>query len=135
MLSNSDLKDSNNVRYVLKTPLEGAKQWYVPRDLGMSFGRSGTLNAPRNDVEAYEQSGFIRGMANGKVLFDYKGRHMALFENITPADVRWICQRLDRLTDRQWQEAFRAAGYEREVANRFIRKLKQKVAEGLALKG
>ena len=56
-------------------------------------------------------------------------------ENITPADVRWICQRLDRLTDRQWQEAFRAAGYEREVADRFIRKVKQKVAEGLALKG
>jgi hypothetical protein len=135
MLGNSDLKDSNNALYVLKTPLEGAKQWYVPRDLGMTFGRSGTLNAPRNDVEAYETSPFIRGLANGKVQFDYKGRHMPLFENITPADVRWICERLGRLTDRQWQDAFRAAGYEREIADRFIRKLKQKVAEGLALKG
>lgn len=135
MLGNSDLKDSNNALYVLKTPLEGAKQWYVPRDLGMSFGRSGTLNSPRNDVEAFEATGFIRGLADGKVQFDYKGRHMALFDNITPADVRWICERLNRLTDRQLQDAFRAAGYEREIADRFIRKLKQKVAEGLALKG
>ncbi len=135
MLGNSDLKDSNNALYVLKSPLEGARKWYVARDLGQTFGQSGTLNAPRNDVEAFEASPFIRGIANGKVQFDYKGRHLALFENITPADVRWICERLNRLTDRQWQDAFRAAGYEREIADRFIRRLKQKVAEGLALKG
>jgi hypothetical protein len=135
MLGNSDLKDSNNALYVLKTPFEGAKQWYVARDLGQSFGRSGTLNAPRNDVVAFEASGFIRGLADGKVQFDHKGRHMPLFDNIAPADVRWICDRLNRLTDRQLQDAFRAAGYEREIADRFIKKLKQKVAEGLALKG
>ncbi|HYN06021.1 MAG TPA: hypothetical protein VES67_01400 [Vicinamibacterales bacterium] len=135
MLGNSDLKDANNALYTLKTPLEGARQWYVARDLGQTFGRSGTLNAPRNDVQAFETSPFIRGLANGKVQFDYKGRHLALFENITAADVRWICERLNRLTDRQWQDAFRAAGYERDVADRFIKRLKAKVAEGLALKG
>ena len=60
---------------------------------------------------------------------------MPLFDNITPADVRWLCDRLNRLTDRQLQDAFRAGGYEREIADRFIKKLKQKAAEGLALKG
>jgi hypothetical protein len=135
ILGNSDLKDSNNALYQLKVPLEGAKQWYVARDLGQSFGRSGTMNAPRNDVEAFESTAFIRGIADGKVQFDYKGRHMPLFDNITPADVRWICDRLNRLTDRQLQEAFRAGGYEREIADRFIKKLRQKAAEGLALKG
>jgi hypothetical protein len=133
IIGNSDLKDSNNALYALRTPLEGARRWFVTRDVGHSFGRSGTMNAARNDVEAFEASGFIRGVAGGKVQFDYGGRHMQLFEHITPADVRWLCERLDRLSERQWQDAFRAAAYEPDVANRFIRKLKQKVAEGLAL--
>jgi hypothetical protein len=135
MLGNSDLKDSNNVLYTLKEPLEGAKQWYVARDLGATLGRTGTMNPPRNDVEAFERTPFILGVANGKVQFDYRGRHRALFDNITTADVRWLCEQLNRLTDKQWQDAFRAAGYERDIADRFIRRLKEKVAEGLALKG
>lgn len=134
IIGNSDLKDSNNARYALKTPMEGARQWYVTRDLGHSFGRSGTLNAARNDIDAFEASGFIRGLAGGKVQFDYHGRHMKLFDDITPADVRWICERLNRLSDQQWRDAFRAASYEPDIANRFITKIKQKVAEGLALK-
>jgi hypothetical protein len=37
------------------------------------------------------------------------------------------------LTDQQWQDAFRAGGYAPELANRFIRRFKQKIDEGLAL--
>ena len=66
--------------------------------------------------------------------FDYRGRHKALFDDITPADVRWICERLQRLTDSRWKDAFRAGGYPRAIADRFIRRMKQKIAEGLALK-
>ena len=51
-----------------------------------------------------------------------------------PADVRWICTQLDRLTDAQWQDAFRAGGYPGPIADRFIARLKQKIHEGLALK-
>ena len=50
-----------------------------------------------------------------------------------PSDVRWICGQLAALTDQQWHDAFRAGGFDDEVANRFIRRLKQKIAEGLAL--
>jgi hypothetical protein len=135
MLGNSDLKDSNNALYTLSAPLEGARQWYVARDLGHTFGRTGTMNPPRNDIEAFETTPFIRGLADGKVQFEYRGRHATLFEHITPADVRWICDRLNRLTDQQWQDAFRAGGYEREIADRFIRRLKQRIGEGLTLKG
>ena len=71
---------------------------------------------------------------NGRVKLDWRGRHDALLENIAVEDVRWICRRLDRLTDRQWNDAFRAGGYEKLIADRFIRRLKQKIAEGLALK-
>jgi hypothetical protein len=47
--------------------------------------------------------------------------------------VKWICRRLQALTDAQWQDAFRAGGYAPELANRFIRRMKQKIDEGLAL--
>ena len=49
--------------------------------------------------------------------------------------MRWICGRLQRLSDAQWRDAFRAGGYPPDDAERFIRRLKQKIAEGLALKG
>jgi hypothetical protein len=133
MLGNSDLKDDQNRMYELDEPFEQTKQWYVARDLGQSFGRTGTLEAPRGDVEVFEQTPFIKGVVNGKVQFEYSGRHAVLFENITPRDVRWICTQLDALTDAQLESAFRAGGYDAPTSARFIRRLKQKIAEGLAL--
>ena len=134
MLGNSDLKDEQNVIYELDKPLEGATRWYVARDLGQTFGRTGVLSAPRGDIEVFEATPFIRGVEKGRVRFDYRGRHKALFKNITPADVRWLCEHLNKLSDDQWQDAFRAGGFAEPVAARFIRRMKQKIGEGLALK-
>ena len=134
MLGNSDLKDEQNVLYELDREHEGARVWYVARDLGQTFGRTGLIDAPRGDIDVFEQTPFILGVENGRVRLEYSGRHEALFEHIRPADVRWICQRLDDLTDEQWQDAFRAGGIDTPEADRFIRRMKQKIAEGLALK-
>jgi hypothetical protein len=133
MLGNSDLKDAQNVIYTLKEPLEGASRWYVARDLGQSLGRTGVLDAPRGDVKVFEQTPFIKGMSGQYVRFEWRGRHGRLIDRMTPADVRWICEKLDRLSDTQWQDAFRAGGYAPEIANRFIRRFEQKIKEGLAL--
>ena len=134
MLGNSDLKDQQNALYKLKEPFEGAKQWYVARDLGQSFGRTGVVDAPRGDLGVFEQTPFITGVADGNVQFDYRGRHRVLFENITPADVRWICDAALPLTDEQWHDAFRAGGF-RETDRRSLHPpMKQKIDEGLALK-
>jgi hypothetical protein len=135
MLGNSDLKDENNALYALDEPVEGARRWYVTRDVGHTFGRMGLLGAPRGDIEVFELTPFIKGVKDGRVLLQLGGRHNRLFDDITPADVRWICGLLDRLTDEQWQDAFRAGGFDRPTADRFIRRMKQKIAEGLALKG
>jgi hypothetical protein len=132
MLGNSDLKDSNNSVYELASPLEGASRWYVARDLGHTFGRTGVLDAPRGDIDVFEQTPFIRSVQGNRVELHYLGRHKALFERVTREDVRWICTRLERLTDQQWADAFRAGGYEPGVAARFIRRMKAKVQEGLA---
>jgi hypothetical protein len=134
MLGNSDLKDEQNATYTLKEPVEGAQRWYVARDLGQTFGRTGAFDPPRGDPDIFDKTGFIRGVEGGYVKFDYSGRHKALFERITPADVRWICQRITALRDTQLQDAFRAAGYPKVTADRFIRRLRQKAAEGLQLK-
>jgi hypothetical protein len=134
MLGNSDLKDAQNVIYTLEEDHERARRWYVARDLGQTFGRTGVIDAPRGNPDVFEQTPFILGVENGRVRLDYRGRHKALFADIRPADVRWICERLDTLTDRQWQDAFRAGGIDRPLADRFIRRMKQKIAEGLALK-
>jgi hypothetical protein len=133
MLGNSDLKDDQNVVYHLKEPFEGAATWYVPRDVGQSFGRTGVIDAPRGDPKVFEETPFIKGMSGKYVRFDWHGRHAVLLEQIAPDDVHWICERLQRLTDRQWQDAFRAGGYAPSVADRFIRRFKQKIEEGLAV--
>jgi hypothetical protein len=133
MLGNSDLKDAQNVLYSLKEKFEGATRWYVARDLGQSFGRTGVLDAPRGDIDVFEDTPFIKGMAGNYVRFDYRGRHGKLVDRMTPEDVRWICEKLQRLTDKQWDDAFRAGGYNPQIADRYIKRFKQKIAEGMAV--
>jgi hypothetical protein len=134
MLGNSDLKAGNNMLYTLARPVEGAQRWYVARDLGHTFGRTGVIGAPRDDVDVFDRTPFITAVNDGIVTFEYRGLHGQLFENITVADVQWICSRLAKVSDKQWSDAFRAGGYAEPTAQRYIRRLKQKVAEGLALK-
>jgi hypothetical protein len=134
MLGNSDLKDSNNSRYELDRPFEGASRWYVVRDVGHTFGRAAWSGAPRGDIVVFEQTPFIRGVRGDRVLLEFHGKHVRLMDEIRVDDVLWICRRLSAFTDEQWEDAFRAGGFERENAARFIRRLKAKVAEGLALR-
>ena len=135
ILGNSNLKDDNNALYELEESFDGARRWYVARDLGHTFGRTGVIDAPRGDIDVFEETPFITGVANGRVTFDWRGRHDDLLRNIKPSDVRWVCSQLSKLSDRQLQDAFRAGGYGAETTGRFVRRLKQKIAEGLALKG
>ncbi len=86
-------------------------------------------------LDVFEKTPFITGVVNGRTSASTSAAGTTCsFDHITPADVRWICARLQRLTDAQWHDAFRAGGYAPEDADRFIRRLKQKIAEGLALK-
>ena len=139
IVNNWDLMDRNNVIYEFKEPVEGARRWYVVKDLGAALGKtSGTglveHQGSKNDVEDFEKQDYIRGVKGGRVEFDDAGmRHRELYQDITVADVRWISERLNRLSPEQWKDAFRAANYPDDVADRFIRKLKEKVAYGLSL--
>ena len=65
--------------------------------------------------------------------FAFKGRHQELLEGIRVSDVQWTCRRLQRLTDAQLTDAFRAGGFAPETTSRFVRRIREKVKEGLAL--
>jgi hypothetical protein len=135
LLNNWDLKPSQNRIYVVKAGnrTRGPARRYVVQDLGAALGKTGWPTGNRNDIEGFENQNLIKRVADGKVEFDYDARHTELFRDITPADVVWACRLFAQLTDRQWQDAFRAANYRPELSTRFIAKLKSKVQEGLAL--
>jgi hypothetical protein len=130
--NSADLKNENNTVYEVKRTHTDAQWWYTVRDLGSSLGATGRFNPKENDPDIFERHRFITGVTDGYVDFDYGAINKELVHHrITPDDVRWATRLLDRLTDRQWADAFRGGGYEPAVADRFIRRLRQKVAEGL----
>ena len=87
----------------------------------------------RNNLEDFEQQGFIKAVDGTRVEFDYGGIYQSVVDIVTVDDVVWTSRLLSRLTDEQWNAAFAAAGYPPDQAARFIAKLKSKIAEGLAL--
>jgi len=85
-------------------------------------------------VLAAANSRFINGVHHGFVDFSYHGWHQELLtERITPDDVRWMSERLAKLSDAQWRDAFRAGGFNPPIADRFVRRLKATIDEGRKL--
>ena len=133
LINNWDLKPSNN-RIVMVEGSKPAGRWFIAQDIGASFGKTGWPVGNRNSVEDYERQNFVVGVENGRVQFDYQARHRDLLEDITPEDVVWISQLFARITDRQLMDAFRAAGMPDGIGQRYVRKLKSKIQEGLSLR-
>ena len=130
MFDSSDLKNANNSLYEVRSPGSGPDRWYVVRDLGTALGETGKLAPRRGDPALFERQPFITGVENGFVKFFYHGWHQELFDRrIAPRDLRWASELLVRLTDSQWADAFRAGGYPPDIANRFIVRLQQKIAD------
>ena len=134
MVNSTDLKDDNNAIYVPDRPWDGASRWYLVRDLGAALGVTGKLFPRRNWLEGFEREGFIKGVRDdGSIDFHYDGRHQELLSLIRREDLRWAAQRLQRLTEAQWRDAFRAGNYREFMAERYIARIKQKIAEAAAV--
>jgi hypothetical protein len=145
ILNNWDLKTSNNKVYTIAARGKEPRRLYVVRDLGASLGKTtfpailqwtpfrAMAQGSRNDIDDFEQQGFVKGVEGQRVKFHYRGTNGALVETLTVDDVVWTCRMMARLSDRQWADAFRAAGYDRAVGQRYAAKLKTKIREGLAL--
>jgi len=141
LLNNWDWKTSNNKVYEID-----GDRLYVVQDLGASLGKTsyprllawlpmrGLGQGSRNDLEDFEEQGFIERVDGDRVEFVYRGIHDSLLDHLTRADVVWMAERMARLTDAQWDDIFRAAGYPEDQRRRYIARVKSKVAEGLALR-
>lgn len=136
MLNSTDLKDSNNSIYEATTPLADAApgRWFTVRDLGAALGETGKLYPRRNWLEGFERRAFITAVSATRVEFDYDGRHQELLAMIGPADVQWAARQMSRLTDAQLRDAFRAGNYAAPQADRYISRIREKIADGLALR-
>jgi len=133
MLNSTDMKNSNNTLYQHRTG-DLVEQWYTVRDIGSALGDTAFLAPRKNDVEAFERGPFIAGVSNGHVDFAYKGVYRKYVDDrISPADVEWATDLLGRLSEQQWNDAFRAGGYPPAEASRFIKRLRDKVEEGRGL--
>jgi len=133
MFNASQIDNANNTLYDVVRGDE-AVRWYVVRDLAATLGPSGL--AAGLDVESFARGRFVTGVARGFAQFDYAGSHQVLVrDRITPDDVGWTSFLLDRLSEGQWQEAFRAGGYEPRIAAGFITALRDRVALGRRIGG
>jgi len=136
MVNNWDLKSAQNAIYEVNPDTKDEHDWYMVRDLGAAFGKSGWATfATKDDPEAFEQEPFILTVEGNRVRFGFEGAWLEpqLLNMVTPDDVRWVSGLLSRLTPKQWTDAFRAGGFEGPVADRYIRRLQQKIAEGMKL--
>lgn len=146
LLNSWDWKTSNN-RIYRSTDGVAPQRRYVVRDLGASLGKTspsrllwilpipsrGFGQGSRNNIDDFESQGFIERVDENEVEFDFHSIYGSIVGLVRPADVRWTADLLHRVTDRQWDDAFKAADYPADVRARFIRKIKAKIAEGRAV--
>jgi hypothetical protein len=145
LLNNWDLKTTNNRIYEATDPNATPRRQYMVRDVGSSLGSAkqfllfnilGTLGGQgsKNDVAGFEQQDFVERADGDKLRFDYRGVHQVLVDTLTAPDVIWTCELLAKIPDGHWQAAFKAGAYPQADADRYIKKIKAKIAQGLALK-
>lgn len=145
LLNNWDLKTPNNRLYEATDASTKPQRIFMVRDVGASLGHSkqapffkmlGTIGSQgsKNDIEGFEKQGFIMRVDGDKVSFDYRGVNQALVNKVTVRDVIWACEQFAKIPDGHLQDAFKAGAFPQADADRFIKKLKDKVAQGLALK-
>ena len=133
VLNSTDLKDDNNALYLARRPGTRATLWYTVKDLGATFGETGRFSrngATSTRSKSRVSSSQARGHSSNSL---FKGRHGHLLKNIRGGDVQWTCTRLQRISDAQLRDAFRAGGFSPETSAKFVAKIRDKVREGLAL--
>src|SRR5215204_4499261 len=120
LMENWDVKNDNNKVLLVRNGGTNELQ-YIVSDLGTTFGKAGGQKSPiafvksikgsRNEPEDYVKDEFIAEVQGNTVRFDYGGKNSEIFRDITVADAKWIGNWLSRLSDRQIEDAFRAANY------------------------
>jgi hypothetical protein len=143
LLNNFDIKDSNNKILVLHKDSGETELRYFVADLGGTFGkvygmpkifRIFIFKPDRNNPNAYAKAHMIDDVKDGRIRFHYSGKRPNLFRDITVEDAEWIAGRLSQLSDRQIEDAFRAANYSSEEIRKLTQGLHERIKELVELR-
>jgi hypothetical protein len=135
--NNWDVVDVQN-KILQADGADGSKQLqYIISDLGATFGKLGNnnlfivyrLGRKTGNPSKYLDSEFIDGVKDGKIDLSYKGKNRDLFTDITIEDARWLATLLNQLTDKQIEDAFRAANYSAEDINKLKAGVKNRITD------
>jgi hypothetical protein len=129
VLNSTDLKNSNNTIYERKA--KGPEErWYVVRDIGAALGDTGRFAPAKGDADAFARRPLLAAVEGELLQFNYHGWHQELVRRrITRHDLGRAVALLERLSDRQWHDAFRAAGYTPAEAQPFIDTIASRLAD------
>jgi hypothetical protein len=132
LINNWDMKTDNNV--IIK---DGNSRKYVVSDLGASFGSTGSNPLPivwrigrsRNSPVDYAKSKLVRSASGGRVSVYYYGKSKLRMMRFTTGDARWLADLLMQLSDKQIEDAFRAANYSQGDIELLAGTVKKRIAE------
>ncbi len=135
-MNNWDIVDVQN-KILVVDGKNGKQVQYIISDLGATFGKLGNNNFPLiyrlgrtiGKPSDYFKSRFIKEVKNGQVKLAYKGKNRSLFRNITVGQARWLADLLLQLSDKQIEDAFRAANYSPADVYIFRQAVKNRIAE------
>jgi hypothetical protein len=115
----------------------GQELQYIVGDLGRTFGRLGNNNLPiiyrlgrtTGRPKHYAKSILVRDVEKGRIELSYKGKLRGIFKDISVSNGRWLADLLLQLSDRQIEDAFRAANYSPADIAIYKKAVKAKIVE------
>ena len=134
LINNWDLKDSNNEIVQIRGG-NSDRLYYIISDLGATFGHASTtplfwrLTRSRNSPSNYAKSKFFSKVKGDRVVLHFGGKNRGIMKDISIQDAQWIASWLSRLTDRQLQDAFRAANYRPHEINLLATTVRERTNE------
>ncbi|HEY6331382.1 MAG TPA: hypothetical protein VI756_18800 [Blastocatellia bacterium] len=145
ILNNWDLKTSNNKIVVVdkkhdRQPnhQQANDRIYYVGDLGATFGKTGELArefglpvqpGSKDKPDQYAHQSFVEDVVGGEVRFNYKGKDPSTVRALPSDHVKWMGGMLARLTDKQLNDALRAAGYDEGQISTLVRALKDRIGQ------
>ena len=150
LLNNYDARSANNTVLVTRNGARGDLQaHYVVTDVGATLGRAGGMGETRskNNLEDFLSTRFVLDVKRGVVIFDYDTRPKGVgvlsvlyppyylgevkkekdMRDIPVEHARWLGHMLARVSNEQLRDAFRAARYDAETMEAYVRTLRQRM--------
>ncbi|MEW6129950.1 MAG: hypothetical protein AB1757_23145 [Acidobacteriota bacterium] len=131
LLNNWDTKDSNN-EVLGMYDADGAtvREWYIMSDWGASLGKSGSVFKHNKwDLKDYSKHKFIEKVGKKKIDFTYGGVMSGVLEKMPIDHVKWFAGIIGQLSEKQLQEAFKAAGASDDEVTGFAGAVKKRIDE------